>query len=840
MAKYKEKKGSTPSDKIAEIRDSLKACVDFEDSERDMMMDDLRFCTLDQWPEEIRKEREGDMENGPRPCLTIDKINQYIVQVVNDMRQGKPGINVRPQDDKSDPETAKIIKGLIRNIEDQSNADIAYAVGGESAAKIGLGYWRVVAEYIAEDSFDQDLFIRPIPNTFSTYLGHHVMPDGSDAKEGFIIENMPVARFKELYPDAKSDAGDFDVLQSQMSFWITDETITVVEYYCLEEKVDTLYYLADGTTITKSDYDAWPESQGAKPNFTDERVTRSKQLKWKKMTGLEILDERDLPGKFIPIIEVVGREQQFDGKRCLWGLVRPAKDSLRMYNYWSSTITEKMALAPKTPYIGAVGQFENFEDQWKQANRKNFAFLQYNAIDVNGNAIPAPQRQPATPMEAALLQQMQVIEHDVQTSLGMFKAAVGETESQQSGRAILALQRESDTGTYHFGANLGVSIRHTGRVLLDLIPHYYDTARVIRIIGEDGSVQSANIDPEQEMPRQQIRTDDGTVKNIYNPMVGKYDVSISVGPSYNTKRMEAATILTEVVKSQPQLMPVIGDILFMSLDIPYGDKIAERMRKALPPALQDDEGEPIPAKAQQQIQQLIQMGEQMKEALQKAQQENQQLKAGAQVAQQKVEADAQATMAKLQAEREATMERIRLQREEIQAKIELAARESAAMLEIKRAESAEGAGAEIESAIAKITSLAERHMMRVQTVYEKGAKEGEGGETTVNPENARQAQEMSQQFMSSVTGLVEALRQKQGNLSVSAAQQNIMPPVVDMMREMMQMFMQVMEEQRAQTAQVMQAAAQPKTVQIQGIRRDANGQLAGVAMSVMPAQQTIQ
>jgi hypothetical protein len=221
------------------------------------------------------------------------------------------------------------------------------------------------------------------------------------------------------------------------------------------------------------------------------------------MTGVEILDRRDLPGQFIPIVEVIGREAWIDGKRVLWGLVRPAKDALRMYNYWASMITEKLALAPKVPFIGAVGQFATGADRWKQANKKNFAYLEYDPIDVNGNALPRPERVGPTPIEAAMLKQMEVIEHDVQTALGIFKAGIGESESQQSGRAILALQRESDTGTYHFGANLGVSIRHVGRILVDIIPHYYDTKRIVRILGEDGEVKTAQLDPELQTAYQQ-------------------------------------------------------------------------------------------------------------------------------------------------------------------------------------------------------------------------------------------------------------------------------------------------------------------------------------------------
>src|SRR3990167_6339512 len=653
---------------MEEARKYLRQCIDDESGERAKMLDDLKFATLDQWPVDIRLERENDVENGPRPCLTIDKLNQYIVQVVNDMRQGKPGINVRPQDDNADIETAKILKGLVRNIEDQSNADIAYATAGESAAKIGLGYFRITTEYVSEDSFDQDIFIKPLPNTFAVYLGPHIMPDGSDAKHGFIVEALPLDRFREEYPKAKYKQEEFDDLGEHFSYWHTGETVTVVEYFCIERTAMTLYFLADGTTISKSDYDKWPvEVAGVKPMVQNERTTFKEQLKWSKMTGIEILEKRDLPGKYIPIVEVIGRESFVQGKRHLWGLVRPAKDSLRMYNYFASTITEKMGLAPKAPFIGAVGQFATSPDKWRKANRINYAVLEYDAMEVNGNAVPPPQRQGATPLEAALLNQMQVIEHYVQTSLGMFKAAVGETESQQSGRAILALQRESDTGTYHFGANLGVSIRHAGVIIVDIIPHYYDTKRIVRILGEDGEIQAVQLDPEQQQSMREIQTGSG-IKRIYNPGVGKYDVSISVGPSYNTKRMEAAATFVEMAKgsADPASAAVLRYLVMRNSDNAGADEATRLLKSLLPPqALQAMEtGAPIPPQVQAAMQQM-----QQKMAMMEA--EMMDLKSGRQEAMAKIQVDGEAKMKQLELDRKVADEEARLAREKAEAEFAL-------------------------------------------------------------------------------------------------------------------------------------------------------------------------
>ena len=211
--------GDPDKDLIEEGRRCLKELIDDEASERLKMLDDMRFAALDQWPSEIRMDRQNvNQEGGPRPCLTIDKYSQYEMQVVNDMRQGKPGINVRPQDDSADVETAKVLKGLVRNIEDQSNADIAYSTAGTMSTRIGLGFFRIVAEYVGDDSFDQELFIRPLPNTFAVYLGHHIMPDGSDAREGFIVETMTLAKFKSEFPGKKWKGEEFSDLGSTMEY----------------------------------------------------------------------------------------------------------------------------------------------------------------------------------------------------------------------------------------------------------------------------------------------------------------------------------------------------------------------------------------------------------------------------------------------------------------------------------------------------------------------------------------------------------------------------------------------------------------------------------------------
>ena len=743
MAQSKEHK-----ELLKQARERLKDCVDDESIERSKMRDDLDFCTLDQWDAQIRREREND-PNGPRPCLTIDKINQYIVQVVNDMRQNRPAVKIRPVDDASDPETAKIYAGLVRHIEDVSDASISYETAGESSVKIGLGYFRIGTRYVGDDSGDQEIYVGRIPDTFSVYLGPHIMPDGSDCDYGFVIEEMSVEDFERKYPGKKTSQEDFADLGADMVSWRKEESITVCEYFYAEYSTEQ----------------------------TDEYEKRTKRIKWCKLTGVEILMERDWPGRYVPIVEVVGREATVRGRRVLWGLVRPAKDSLRMNNYWMSAITEKIGLAPKIPFIGAKGQFEGVENAWKNANRENRAYLEYNAIDVNGNAIAPPARVAPAPLEVAMVNMTSLIERAEKPALGMQKAAVGDTDSQQSGRAILALQKESDTGTFHFSDNLSRSIKHAGRIMVDLIPKVYDTRRVVRILGEDGAPASATIDPTMQAAHTQVPMPGGALKSIYNLGVGHYDVTVTVGPSYTTARQEAATVLTELANSAKD--PVSGAVMrylaVKNSDFHGSDEMTRMLKALLPPALQQEpsDGQPqIPPQVAAQMQQ-------MQQALQAMGQELQELQSGERQAQAKIkashdEAMAKQSLAEREAEFNANQEREAAKRESELAvyKADLDARTKIQVAQIQ---------ANCKLSEANIASETDQNISFMQGENEKemAATQAPEGETAAQPK----------------AGLRE-----------------VMMGLAQLVAQMAQTNQQMMAQQQQQHADMMNAMMRPKTV----------------------------
>lgn len=573
MAKSK-KDAATKDGFLSNARKRFARCVEAETKNREKALEAIKFRNLEQWPDDIKRARESDPE-GARPCLVVDKLNQYINQVKNDQRQNRPAIKVRPVDDKGDKEVAEIIQGIVRHIEDTSKADLAYDTAYEHAVDGGFGYFRVITEWCDETSFEQDIKIKRIRNRFSVYLDpEHQEPDGSDARYGFVTEWMDRDDFKEAYPNA--DPCDWESDGKDLKDWVEKDKVRIAEYFYLEPTKVKLLMLADGAVLTENELAEFPGAE-----VVQARDTTVHKVKWCKISGKEKLEERDWPGKFIPIVEVVGNEIDIEGERHLSGMIRGAMDAQRIHNYASSSFVENVALAPKSPFTAAAGQIENYEDEWKSANRRNLSVLRYDPVTVDGHPVPPPVRQPMPGISPGWQQVMANTEHDIQASLGMYSASLGEPSNEKSGKAILARQREGDVANFHYIDNLARSIRHTGRILVDLIPKIYDTARVARILGEDGTPDMAMLNPEQEAPVVQKG-----LKKVYNLSLGKYDVSVSVGPSYTTKRQEAAESMVELVRAQPDLMALVGDLMIRNMDWPGADQIADRLKTMLPPQIQ--------------------------------------------------------------------------------------------------------------------------------------------------------------------------------------------------------------------------------------------------------------
>lgn len=640
---------------IEEALKRFRYCEEADQKNRQRALDDLKFSLGEQWPDAVRRAREND-PNGARPCLTVNKLGQYVRQVVNDSRQNKPAIKVRPVDSGSDPEVADKLQGLVRHIEDNSRADIAYDTAIEFAVRAGFGFIRVLTDYEDDESFNQDAFIKTVRNPFGCYLdADHVQIDGSDARYGFCFDDIPRDVFESDYP--KADACNFEQSRDTQGGWISKDTVRIAEYFRVEQRPLQVWQAQDGSV-----------SEVEIPGAPSRTISR-KVVMWYKMTAREILDRREFPSRFVPIVPVYGHIIDVAGERRITGLIHDAIDGQRMYNYSVSAYVERVALVPKAPFIAAEGQIEGHEAEWAQANTANMPVLTYKPTDINGTPVPPPMRQPGADVPTGWLQAMQMTEHDIQSALGMYNASIGAPSNEKSGKAIMARQREADNATFHFIDNLSRSIRQVGRILVDLIPKIYDTQRVVRILGEDGSVDTMQISQDTDQPIVEQRDNAGNIiAKIYNPSLGKYDVSITVGPAYTTKRQEAAEFMTQIVQSQPQLMPVIGDLMFRALDMPFAEEIADRLKLMLPEqiaAAEKDKEQPqqVPPHVQQAIITAGQQIEQLQGALQQSQMQLEAMASEKQAEQASIELDARKQAVE---EYKAETERMKVQVEAMQ------------------------------------------------------------------------------------------------------------------------------------------------------------------------------
>jgi hypothetical protein len=586
---------------------------------REDELDDLRFMAGSpdnqwQWPADVLATRgavQGQTINA-RPCLTINKLPQHVRQVTNEQRQNRPAGKVIPVDDNADVEVAAIFDGVVRHIEYMSDADVAYDTACDNQVTYGEGYIRLITEYCNEETFDQDVRIMRVRNSFSVYMDPTIQdPCGSDAEWCFVTQDMTKDEYERTFPDASpiSSIMSTAVGDESISAWLDEDTVRIAEYFYYKRKRETLNLYPDNVSAFKNTpKDKELRAMYGKPVRT--REVDRKKVMWMKTNGYDVLDEREWPGSWIPVVRVVGNEFEVQGQIYVSGLVRNAKDAQRMYNYWTSQEAEMLALAPKAPFIAYGGQFEGYEQQWKTANTTNWPYLEVNpdVTDGAGNVLPLPQRAAPPLPQTGLIQAKMGAGEDIKSTTGQYDASLGQQGNERSAKAIVAREKQGDVGTYHYVDNLARAIRHITRQLVDIIPKIYDTQRIARIIGVDGEVSMVKMDPMQQEPVKEIRDQNGgLIEKIYNPSIGTYDVMVTTGPGYMTKRQEALDAMSTILQSNPQLWTVAGDLFIKNMDWPGAQEMAKRFKKILDPkVLEEGDQSPEIMAAKQQIEALSQ------------------------------------------------------------------------------------------------------------------------------------------------------------------------------------------------------------------------------------------
>ena len=639
--------------RIQEAIEFLKFANDADTMNRQEALEDLKFGGGDQWPVELQNSR--NLES--RPVITVNKVDNYCRQVSNQQRQQRPRIKVHATNTHDDMVDAQTIGGIIRHIEVNSNADHAYDNAFEYAVRMGWGYMRVRTDYVSEDSFDQEIYIDAVDNPFTVYFDpNSVLPDGSDADRCLITTMMRKDEFRKMYPDADDGGTSFTQRGTgdSQSEWITKEDIRLAEYYYTVKEKAKLYLLSDGTATFADDKDFFNRLAAYGIEVVDKRDSYKKTIKYCKITAVEVLEERDWAGKYIPIVPVYGRHIVIGDKRKKFGMIRYAKDPQRMYNFWQTSITEGVALAPKAKWLLAEGQDEGHESDWTNANIKSFPLLRYKQTDIDGRPAPPPTRLQPEPPQAGIMAAAAGVNDDIKAIMGIFDPAqLG--QGNISGKAINGQQQQVDLTNFDYYDNLTRSIAHIGKICLDLIPKIYDTERVMRIIGDDGKPELLTINQRDSV---------GRVLNDIS--VGQYDVVMETGPGYNSKRQEAVDNMLPLLSAAPELMQVAGDLVFRNMDWPGADIIADRLAAANPMA-QIDEKSKIPPQVQMQ---LAMSQKQIQELTQALQARDMMLQSRMDVEQFKQEAETNRTMMKEQGRLDEAQIREQSDRAEMQMRVE--------------------------------------------------------------------------------------------------------------------------------------------------------------------------
>lgn len=610
-------------DLLAEARERFDYSCEYNTENHDRQKEDTRFVWVKgaQWDDEDSKAREGSGQ----PTLEASQLTQFIKQVVNDQRQNRPGILISPASGDASKQVADLLQGMIRHIEVDSQAEAAYDQAYEHAVTGGRGWIRVLTAYEEGETFDQKLLIKRVQDPLTVKEDpDYREPDGSDIGWCFITEKIGRKKFEKAYPDAQPLNWEGT---SEYGEWFDGaDDVIIADYYRRVKSSRTFVRMSDGMV-------GWLDEL-PKPLPPGIKVERSREVEdwkveWYKVAGgQQILETLEWPGKTIPVVPVPGNEVYVDGKRQFQGLIRRARDTQKMYNYLISAAAERVALAPKAPWVMAEGQDEGRENLWKNANRTANSRLVYKPVTIGDQLAPAPQRQPPVQAEMGLLNHAEMCKGDIKSILGMYESSLGQKGNETSGRAILAREKQSDNATFDFVDNLSRAIALVGRICVECIGKVYDTPRVVGIVQPDDTKKTVAINQPGAAPGSPVDPFTGALQaiKINDVSQGKYAVTVKTGPSYATKRMESSESMIAFVQAVPQAMGVAADLIAKSQDWADAEVIGERLKFILPPEIRasidaKEKGQmPPDPKLMQQMQQKDQQIQQMGQGLQQLQQ----------------------------------------------------------------------------------------------------------------------------------------------------------------------------------------------------------------------------
>ena len=750
---------------LARLR--FKRASEAEEEQRTAILEAKKFRAGNQWPDAIRIQRQGGQAiqgkaaEPARPCLTIDRISAPVRQVSNTVRAANFAIDVHPNGFGADDETARILKGLLRQIQNDARGEDPIEWAADGAAEGGLGWFRLYADYCYDDPdgvppeslFDQDLKLGRIRNSLSIYADPSaVLPTKADMTFAFEVEDISKAEFARKYGKDKLTTLDEFRSTGDQDNWVGDDVVRIANYWTCDYDTVKAYLSPDGQVTIDS-----KRPEGYDKNTWRERTIHQPRVRCAKITCCHVLDRWEWPGTRIPLFPVLGEELNVDGRTVLRGVIQSAMDPQRMVNYLYSGAVEQVALSNKAPFIVAAGQIENYKAFWQAANTTNFAYLPYDPITVAGTAAPPPIRQTTEPPIQAMVEMLAKSEDAIKATTSIYDPSLGNTNPREkSGRAILALQQQADHANSNYVDNVQRAMVDCGTELVRLCPIFYDRpGRVLKIAGIDDQPEQIALGPQPQAnpamggtgpqsgagigamaPGQPIGPTNGAppqpgaggslpqpggppsqlaqgIKGFYDLSKGNYTVTVDVTKSHTTKRLEQLEMLGSLIEKNPQLLQIYGDLFFGAMDTEGSQALKERSEKMLPPQLQQGkDGQPNSQALQAQLSQAGQMVEMLAKELDAKNKviETDQIKAQFDLQEKQLEQDTRIKVAWIQASAQLATAGMKVDAEN--------ARSFVDALEAKGA-------AALEAHMAKLSHAHDAAMQASEQAHEKGMAEAQ-------------------------------------------------------------------------------------------------------------------
>lgn len=572
-------------------KDRFKQCQNWETYARQNFRDDMKFALGDtinnyQWPSSILSARIGDS----KPTLTTNKIHTYNMNIKNKLLQNKTDTKIRAVSETTN-EAATIYEGILRHIAYDSNAESAYDTAVFNMIWSGIGWWRIITDYVDNRSRDHKILIRRIKDPLSVYIDPDCNEwDKSDAKFAFIYDEINKKEFNRRYPEY-ANMPSITALGNEMDYnWWSQDHIRVAEYYCKTTRKQKLYFLKDGSSITEEEIKEKDNWSKIKNKIDDFRWITDDKIDWYLIAGTEIIDHKPWVGKYIPLVCCIGEENVIDGILDRNGNTRCLISPQQMYNTWISAGAEHVFAQTKSPYIAPMEAIEEYQGIWRTMNIENPMVLPYKHKDEAGDIIPPPVKIEPPQYAQGYETGLGIADKDMQAASGIFDAQLGAPSNERTGRAIDARTSNGEVSTFHFNDHLTKALIHSGKIIMDLIPLVYDTERVVRILSQDGkTIHSVQMDPDSPSAHVPITPPNGqaimpdTITAVLNPTIGEYAVISDVGPDYQTKRLEDLNNLGQLMQQVPSIVPIIADKYVRMMDIDLSDDIADRLARMVPP-----------------------------------------------------------------------------------------------------------------------------------------------------------------------------------------------------------------------------------------------------------------